>query len=62
MILVAADMPEQLAYDLTRVLFTWQGDLIQVHPEAANFNRASAAATGPIPLHPGAARFYRDGG
>ncbi|WP_435588945.1 TAXI family TRAP transporter solute-binding subunit [Micromonospora chalcea] len=61
-ILVAADMPEQLAYDLTRVLFTWQGDLIQVHPEAANFNRASAAATGPIPLHPGAARFYRDGG
>ena len=60
-ILVAADMPEQLAYDLTRVLFTWQGELIQVHPEAANFNRASAAATRPIPLHPGAQRFYRTG-
>ncbi|MBU8856472.1 MULTISPECIES: TAXI family TRAP transporter solute-binding subunit [unclassified Micromonospora] len=60
-ILVAADMPEQLAYDLTRVLFTWQGELIQVHPEAANFNRSSAAATRPIPLHPGAQRFYRTG-
>ncbi|PGH42231.1 hypothetical protein GA0070622_1969 [Micromonospora sediminicola] len=61
-ILVAADMPDQLAYDLTRVLFTWQGELVQVHPEAANFTRSSAALTDPIPLHPGAARFYRDDG
>ncbi|MFI5834743.1 TAXI family TRAP transporter solute-binding subunit [Micromonospora sp. NPDC051300] len=61
-ILVAADMPDQLAYDLTRVLFTWQGELVQVHPEAANFTRASAALTDPIPLHPGARRFYRSGG
>ncbi|MGC4895291.1 TAXI family TRAP transporter solute-binding subunit [Micromonospora sp. DT31] len=60
-LVVPVDMPEQLAYDLTRVLFTWQGDLIRVHPEAANFNRASAAATGAVPLHPGALRFYRTG-
>ncbi|MEW2328558.1 TAXI family TRAP transporter solute-binding subunit [Micromonospora chersina] len=60
-ILVAADMPDQLAYDLTRVLFTWQGELIKVHPEAANFTRESAAATQPIPLHPGAVRYYRNG-
>ncbi|MGY0006614.1 TAXI family TRAP transporter solute-binding subunit [Micromonospora sp. I033] len=60
-ILVAADMPDQLAYDLTRVLFTWQGELIKVHPEAANFTRQSAAVTEPIPLHPGAVRWYRDG-
>ncbi|WBB75033.1 TAXI family TRAP transporter solute-binding subunit [Micromonospora sp. WMMD1128] len=61
-ILVAADMPDQLAYDLTRVLFTWQSELAQVHPEAANFTRSSAALTDPIPLHPGARRFYRSGG
>ncbi|MFG1659180.1 TAXI family TRAP transporter solute-binding subunit [Micromonospora chersina] len=60
-ILVAADMPDQLAYDLTRVLFTWQGELINVHPEAANFTRESAAASQPIPLHPGAVRYYRNG-
>ncbi|MEU9740678.1 TAXI family TRAP transporter solute-binding subunit [Micromonospora chersina] len=60
-ILVAADMPDQLAYDLTRVLFTWQGELIKVHPEAANFTRESAAASQPIPLHPGAVRYYRNG-
>ncbi|MFJ6199367.1 TAXI family TRAP transporter solute-binding subunit [Micromonospora sp. NPDC092111] len=60
-ILVSADMPERLAYDLTRLLFTHQGDLIDVHPEAGNFTRQSAAGTDPIPLHPGAARFYRGG-
>ncbi|TDC81103.1 TAXI family TRAP transporter solute-binding subunit [Micromonospora sp. KC606] len=61
MILVGADMPEQLAYDLTRLLFAHQGELIEVHPEAGNFTRQSASDTDPIPLHPGAARFYRGG-
>ncbi|MEH0845475.1 TAXI family TRAP transporter solute-binding subunit [Micromonospora sp. CPCC 205711] len=60
-ILVPEDMPDQLAYDLTRLLFAYQGDLIGVHPEAGNFTRESAAGTDPIPLHPGAARFYRGG-
>ncbi len=60
-ILVRADMPDQLAYDLTRLLFTYQGELIKVHPEAANFTRESAPGTGPIPLHPGASRYYRNG-
>ncbi|SCL68005.1 hypothetical protein GA0070606_4687 [Micromonospora citrea] len=60
-ILVSADMPDQLAYDLTRLLFTYQADLVSVHPEGGNFTRQSAAGTDPIPLHPGAARFYRSG-
>ncbi|MER7335793.1 MULTISPECIES: TAXI family TRAP transporter solute-binding subunit [unclassified Micromonospora] len=60
-ILVGADMPDQLAYDLTRLLFTYQADLVGVHPEGGNFTRQSAAGTNPIPLHPGAARFYRSG-
>ncbi|MEV0726422.1 TAXI family TRAP transporter solute-binding subunit [Micromonospora purpureochromogenes] len=61
MILVSADMPDALAYDLTRLLFAYQGDLIGVHPEAGNFTRQSASSTDPIPLHPGAARFYQGG-
>lgn len=61
MILVNADMPDGLAYDLTRLLFAYQGDLIGVHPEAGNFTRQSASSTDPIPLHPGAARFYQGG-
>ncbi len=60
-ILVNADMPDQLAYDLTRLLYAHQSELIAVHPEGGNFNRQSGAATDPIPLHPGAARYYRGG-
>ncbi|SBT45819.1 TAXI family TRAP transporter solute-binding subunit [Micromonospora auratinigra] len=60
-ILVRADLPEQLAYDLTRLLFAYQGELIKVHPEGANFTRGSASGTDPIPLHPGAGRYYRTG-
>ncbi|MBQ1075577.1 TAXI family TRAP transporter solute-binding subunit [Micromonospora sp. C31] len=60
-ILVNADMPDQLAYDLTRLLFAHQADLVGVHPEAGNFTQQSAPGTDPIPLHPGAARFYQRG-
>ncbi|MBY8875865.1 TAXI family TRAP transporter solute-binding subunit [Micromonospora sp. PLK6-60] len=60
-ILVPADMPEQLAYDLTRLLFAHQGELAGVHPEGGNFNQQTASGTDPIPLHPGAARFYQGG-
>ncbi|MEU7934434.1 TAXI family TRAP transporter solute-binding subunit [Micromonospora echinofusca] len=60
-ILVSADMPDQLAYDLTRLLFAYQADLVKVHPEAGNFTQQSASGTDPIPLHPGAARFYQRG-
>ncbi|MFG1890386.1 TAXI family TRAP transporter solute-binding subunit [Micromonospora sp. NPDC049051] len=58
-ILVNTDMPDQLAYDLTRLLFEYQADLVTVHPEAGNYTQQSASGTDPIPLHPGAARFYQ---
>jgi uncharacterized protein len=58
-ILVSAEMPDDLAYSLTRLLFTYQADLAVAHPEARNFDRESAATTDPIPLHPGAARYYQ---
>ncbi|SCL17196.1 hypothetical protein GA0070616_1223 [Micromonospora nigra] len=60
-ILVGGDMPEQLAYDLTRLLFTHQAELGAVHPEGGNFTKQTAAGTDPIPLHPGAARYYQVG-
>ncbi|MFC4107454.1 TAXI family TRAP transporter solute-binding subunit [Micromonospora zhanjiangensis] len=61
LMLVSADMPEQLAYDLTSLLFSHQTELGAVHPEGRNFTKQSAAGTDPIPLHPGAARYYRNG-
>jgi len=60
LIVVSADMPEQLAYDLTRLLFEHQDELSQVHPEGGNFQRQNASRTDPVPLHPGAERYYRE--
>jgi TRAP transporter TAXI family solute receptor len=60
-VVVSPDMPEQLAHDLTKVLFDYQVELSRVHPEGANYDRASAPNTDPIPLHPGAARYYSSG-
>jgi TRAP transporter TAXI family solute receptor len=61
LVLVSPDMPEQLAHDLTKVLFDYQVELSRVHPEGANYDKAGAQGTDPVPLHPGAARFYSSG-
>ncbi|WP_433053367.1 TAXI family TRAP transporter solute-binding subunit [Dactylosporangium sp. CS-033363] len=60
-IVVSPDMPEQLAHDLTKVLFDYQQELSRVHPEGGNFDKGTAPQTDPIPLHPGAARYYSSG-
>ncbi|MFD0855974.1 TAXI family TRAP transporter solute-binding subunit, partial [Actinomadura adrarensis] len=60
-LIVSPEMPDALAHDLAKVIFDRRQDLIRVHPEARNIDRAQAARTDPIPLHPGAKRFY-DGG
>jgi TRAP transporter TAXI family solute receptor len=59
MVLVQPDLPEELAYRLTRLLFDYQGELAQAHPEGRNFSRDTAVHTDPVPLHPGARRYYR---
>ena len=52
-------MPEELAYDITRVLFEQQPALAAIHPEARHLSRARASTGSPAPFHPGALRYYR---
>lgn len=59
-LLVNRSMPDDLAYDITRVLFARQADLAAIHPEARHLSLATAVAGSPAPLHPGAARFYEE--
>jgi TRAP transporter TAXI family solute receptor len=53
------DMPEQLAYALTELLFEAKPELASAHAEGRRLDRRAALATFPVPLHPGAARYYR---
>lgn len=59
-LLVRADLPESDAYQLTSLLFAARAELIAAHPEARRLNPSSALSTLPVPLQPGAARYYRD--
>jgi hypothetical protein len=57
-LVVHRDMPDGLAYDITRVLFEKQRDLAAIHPEARNLSIERARNGSPADFHPGALRFY----
>ncbi|NUW39325.1 TAXI family TRAP transporter solute-binding subunit [Nonomuraea rhodomycinica] len=61
-LLVPDSMNEQLAYDVTRVLYERKAQLAAVHPEANKLDPRLGQQTAPVQLHPGAARYYKEKG
>jgi TRAP transporter TAXI family solute receptor len=59
-LVVRRQMPEPVAYALTQLLFDAKARLVAAHPEARRLGERSALATYPVPLHPGATRYYRE--
>jgi uncharacterized protein len=62
LVTVLPELPDDLAYQLTRLLFDYQNELAAAHPEGRNFTREAAPRTEPVPLHPGARRYYQAAG
>ena len=60
LLVVSDNMPEQLAYDITRLLFEKQSDLVAIHPQARDLSLATAIVGSPVPFHPGAVRYYTE--
>jgi uncharacterized protein len=60
LLVVHADMDENLVYEITRALFTHRDELVAIHPEAANVSLESAVKDSPAPFHPGAIRYYKE--
>jgi TRAP transporter TAXI family solute receptor len=58
LLVVSASMPVDLAYQLTGLLFSYRDELATVHPAAKDITRETAPKTEPVPLHPGAAKYY----
>ncbi len=53
-------MDEELAYQITKVLFEQVEELIAIHPAANDTTVEFALASTPVPLHPGAVRYYEE--
>jgi TRAP transporter TAXI family solute receptor len=61
-LVVRADMAEELAYSLVRVLLESGAELAQVHPVAGRISAQYTLDVSPIPLHPGVVRYLREQG
>jgi TRAP transporter TAXI family solute receptor len=59
LLLCHESIPESVVYDLTRTLFSALPDLVKTETSARLINAVNAPAT-PVPLHAGAARYYRE--
>jgi TRAP transporter TAXI family solute receptor len=61
-LVVNAAMDEELAYQFTKAMFDHVDELIAVHPAANDTTVEFSLNSTPIPLHPGAIRYYEEAG
>jgi len=59
-LVVSADMPDDLAYAITKAMFENIADLQAVHPAANETTVEFTMTATPIPLHPGSIRYYEE--
>lgn len=61
-LVTSEDVPEDVVYQMTRLIFENLDVLRAAHSAAAGISLDEAVKNPPIPLHPGAERFYREQG
>jgi len=59
-LVVSAEMPDDLAYAITKAMFENISDLQAVHPAANETTVEFTMTATPVPLHPGAIRYYEE--
>lgn len=57
---IDANLPEDLVYEMTKVIMENTENLAQVHPALANVSPETVLKGFAVPLHPGALRYYRE--
>ena len=59
---VRADVPEEHAYLITKAIFENLGFLSNIHPATKEMSLKTALTGLPLPLHPGARRYFEEAG
>ena len=61
-LVTSAAVSDDLAYQMTKLVFDSLPELAVAHMVGSDIRRETAAKAGPVPLHPGAIRYYREKG
>ena len=61
-LVTSADVPEEVVYQMTKLIFDNLATLKAAHSAGAGISLDEAAKNPPVPLHPGAERYYREQG
>jgi TRAP transporter TAXI family solute receptor len=59
-ICVKADLPEDMVYQIVKTMFDHKGELDSIHPQWKMTTKETAAIELPVPLHPGAEKYYKE--
>jgi len=59
-LITRADLDEKTAYEITKAMFENLDRLVQAHAAAKGIKLAGATKGLPVPLHPGAEKYYRE--
>jgi TRAP transporter TAXI family solute receptor len=62
MMVARSDLPEDLVYRFTKAIFDDLKQFHAAHSAATHLTLETALSGNPIPLHPGAERFYKEKG
>ncbi len=62
LLVARADLPDGVVYQVTKAIFDNLTLLANIHPSMASLKLDTALAQLPLPLHPGAARFFKEAG
>jgi TRAP transporter TAXI family solute receptor len=61
-LVTSSAVSDDLAYQMTRLVFESLPELVNAHAAGKEIKLESAATGSPVPLHPGAIRYYREKG
>ncbi len=62
LLVVHKDFSDDLAYQITKLIYEHRAELAQVHSEAKNITLIGVAGRSPVPFHPGAVKYFKERG